>query len=115
MTPVYFALDLSDAPDAISAYKAWHAPGAVPAAVTQSIRDAGIDALEIFLVGNRLIMVLIPGPNFDAAKKAAADATNPAVQAWEDLMWTFQRALPFAGPGEKWMRMERIYALSEQA
>jgi L-rhamnose mutarotase len=29
-------------------------------------------------------------------------------------MWRFQQALPFAAPGQKWVPMQRIYALSEQ-
>jgi len=111
---LYFALDLMDDPALIERYKAWHAPGAVPAAINRSIREAGVEALEIFLVGNRLVMALTPGPDFDAARKAAADAENPDVQAWETLMWTFQQALPFAKPGEKWLQMDRIYALSAQ-
>ena len=111
---LYFALDLKDDPVLIERYTAWHAPGAVPAAINRSIRDAGIDKLEIFRVGNRLVMALTPGPDFDAAKKAAADAADPDVQAWEALMWTFQQALPFADPGEKWLPMHRIYALSAQ-
>ena len=112
---LYFALDLKDDAALIERYKAWHAPGQVPAAINRSIRDAGIEALEIFLVGNRMVMALTPGPGFDAAKKAAADAADPDVQAWEDLMWTFQQALPFAKPGEKWLPMQRIYALSAQS
>jgi L-rhamnose mutarotase len=111
---LYFALDLKDDAALIERYKAWHAPGAVPAAITRSIRDAGIESLEIFLVGNRMMMALTPGPAFDGARKAAADAADPDVQAWEDLMWTFQQALPFAKPGDKWLPMQRIFALSEQ-
>ena len=111
---LYFALDLKDDPALIERYKAWHAPGQVPAAINRSIRGAGIEALEIFLVGNRMVMALTLGPEFDAAKKAAADAADPDVQAWEELMWTFQQALPFAKPGEKWLPMQRIYALNEQ-
>jgi len=111
---LYYALDLKDNADLIERYKAWHAPGAVPPAVNRSIREAGIESLEIFLVGNRMMMALTPGPAFDPAKKAAADAANPDVQAWEELMWTFQQALPFAEPGAKWLQMQRIYALSEQ-
>jgi L-rhamnose mutarotase len=111
---LYFALDLKDDPALIERYKAWHAPGQVPAAVSRSIRAAGIAALEIFLVGNRMVMALTPGPGFDAVTKAAADAVDPEVQAWEELMWTFQQALPFAKSGEKWLPMHRIYALSEQ-
>ena len=112
--PLYFALDLKDDAALIERYKAWHAPGQVPAAINRSIREAGIAALEIFLVGNRMVMALTPGPDFDAAKKAAADAADPDVQAWETLMWDFQQALPFAQPGEKWLPMQRIYALSDQ-
>ncbi len=111
---LYFALDLKDDAALIERYKAWHAPGAVPAAINRSIRQAGIEKLEIFLVGNRMVMALTPGPDFDAAKKAAADAADPDVQAWEELMWTFQQALPFAQPGEKWLPMQKIYALSAQ-
>ncbi len=112
--PLIYCLDLKDDPDTIAGYRKWHAPGAVPVAVNRSIRDAGIDALEIFLAGNRLVMLLTPGPGFDPVKKAAADAASPDVQAWETLMWDFQQALPFAAPDQKWVAMEKIYALSDQ-
>ena len=109
-----YVLDLKDDPALIERYKQWHAPGQVPVAVNESIRSAGIEALEIYLVGNRMVMLLTPGPNFDPVAKAAADAASEDVQAWETLMWTFQQALPFARPGEKWLPMERIYSLAKQ-
>jgi L-rhamnose mutarotase len=34
------------------------------------------------------------------------------VQKWEALMWTFQRALPWAAPGQKWVPMEVIFSLT---
>ena len=49
-------------------------------------------------------------PAFSFEAKGAADAANPKVQEWERLMWTYQRALPWAKPGEKWVLMDRIYA-----
>lgn len=113
--PLIYCLDLKDDPETIAGYRKWHAPGAVPVAINRSIRDAGIEALEIFLAGNRLVMLLTPGPDFDPASKARADAANPDVQAWEKLMWDFQQTLPFAKPGQKWVEMEKIYALSEQS
>jgi L-rhamnose mutarotase len=113
-TKLYYALDLKNDPELIAKYRAWHAPGAVPAAINKSIRDAGIDELEIFLAGNRMFMILTPGPRFDPAAKAAADAASPAVREWETLMWQFQQPLPFAAPGEKWVLLENIYSLSEQ-
>ncbi len=33
------------------------------------------------------------------------------VQEWEELMWKFQKPLPQAKRGEKWLRMERIFKL----
>ena len=110
-----YALDLKDDPALIDRYKQWHAPGQAPVAINESIRKAGIEALEIYLVGNRMIMILTPGPDFDPVAKAAADAASVEVQKWETLMWDFQQALPFAAPGQKWLPMERIYSLAEQA
>ena len=114
MEKLCYALDLKDDHDLIARYKHWHAAGHVPAAINASIRSAGIDALEIYLVGNRMFMILTPGPDFDPVAKTAADAANPEVQKWEDLMWDFQQALPFAPAGEKWQLMERIYSLADQ-
>ena len=36
---------------------------------------------------------------------------DPKVQEWERLMWTFQQSPPFAKPGEKWVLMDKIFAL----
>jgi L-rhamnose mutarotase len=110
-----YALDLKDDPALIDRYRQWHAPGQVPAAISDSIRKAGIEALEIYLVGNRMFMILTPGADFDPVAKAEADAASEEVQKWETLMWDFQQALPFAAPGQKWLPMERIYSLAEQA
>lgn len=109
-----FALDLTDDPELIERYRHWHRPDGPPPAVTRSIREAGILELEIWLTGPRLFMIMEVGPDFSAERKAATDAADPDVQAWERLMWEFQRPLPWAPPGAKWVAMDRIYALSEQ-
>lgn len=114
MEKLCYALDLKDDAGLIDRYKQWHAAGQVPVAINASIRNAGIAALEIYLVGNRMFMILTPGPDFDPVAKAAADAASPDVQDWETLMWQFQQALPFAPAGEKWQLMERIYSLADQ-
>lgn len=108
-----FALDLKDDSALIKAYKAYHAPGKVWPAIKDSIRSAGIVDMEIYLCGNRLFMIMEVDESFDPIAKAAMDAANPKVQEWENLMWTFQQALPWAKEGEKWMMMEQIFKLDQ--
>jgi L-rhamnose mutarotase len=56
-------------------------------------------------------MIMEVNESFSPEKKAKADEQDPKVQAWEQLMWGFQQALPEAKPGEKWLPMERIFKL----
>lgn len=107
-------LDLEDDAAAIARYEAWHAAGALPPAIGRSIRAAGVVAMEIYRAGTRLVMVMETAEGFDPAAKAAADAADPDVQAWESLMETVQHPIPGAAPGEKWMAAARIFTLSEQ-
>lgn len=116
-TRMCFAVDLRDDPEVIARYKRLHAPGAPPAGVTRSLRDAGIVVLEIYLIGNRLFMIMDVEARYSAEAKQRADANNADVQAWNELMDTLQQALPFAEPGVnagQWRRMECIYTLSAQ-
>ena len=104
------ALDLIPDPSLIADYEAYHR--AVWPEITASIREAGIERLEIYRVEQRLFMILEANDAFSFEKKAQADALNPKVQEWEALMWRYQKALPSAKPGEKWVLMERIFAFS---
>lgn len=108
-------IDLADDAQAIAQYEAWHAAGAVPSAISASIRGAGIEAMEIYRTGNRLVMVMETTADFDPERKAAADAADPAVQAWEAKMDGVQRPLPWALDGSKWTPAELIYSLADQA
>jgi L-rhamnose mutarotase len=107
-------LDLKDDADLIAAYEAHHARGAVPDAIVRSIREAGIEAMDIYRSGNRLVMVMETAVDFDPEAKAKADASDPAVIAWEEAMDRYQQRLPWAPPGAKWIEATRIFALSEQ-
>jgi L-rhamnose mutarotase len=103
------ALDLNDDPALIEEYKQHHR--AVWPEINQSNLSAGIQQMEIYLLGNRLFMIMETDDNFSFEAKGAADAANPVVQRWEELMWKFQKPLPLARPGEKWMLMDKIFSL----
>ncbi|MFA0922354.1 L-fucose mutarotase [Xanthomonas fragariae] len=113
MRRLCYVLDLHDDPQLIAEYERWHQPTEVWPEVVASLRKAGILALEIFRSGDRLVMLMEVGAGYDPAAKAARDASDPRIQAWEDLMWRFQKPLPGSAPGEKWREAERIFALSE--
>ena len=104
-------LDLKDDPKLIAEYKRYHKK--IWPEITGSIKDAGVLDLEIYLRGTRMFMILEVDEGFSFEKKAAADRKNPKVQEWENLMWKFQKALPEAQPGEKWLPMERIFVLEK--
>jgi L-rhamnose mutarotase len=104
-----FALDLKDDPALIAEYRKYHEK--IWPEVTQSLKDSGIEDLEIYLVGTRMFMIMEVNESFSFERKAKADQQNPKVQAWEQLMWRFQQALPDAEPDEKWRHMERIFKL----
>ncbi len=107
----YLTLDLKDDPVLIAEYDRLHER--LRPEIEQSIREAGITDMEIYRVGNRLFMVMDTSNAFSFAAKAAADAANPAVQEWENHVWQYQQALPFAKPGEKWVLMNQIFALNK--
>jgi L-rhamnose mutarotase len=46
------ALDLVEDAQLIAEYEAWHQPGRTPAPIIRSIRDAGIQNMEIYRAGN---------------------------------------------------------------
>lgn len=107
-----FACDLKDDAELMKLYKAHHAPGKVWSEILASIKEAGILDMEIYLVGNRMFMIMEVDENYSAERKSSMDLANPKVQEWEELMWTFQQALPWSKPGEKWVSMERIFKLA---
>jgi len=103
------ALDLKDDPALITEYEEYHRnvwPG-----IIKSIKDSGIEVLDIYRTGNRMFMIIEANTDFSFEKKSAADIADPTVQEWEALMWKFQQALPWAKPGEKWIVMDKIFQL----
>ena len=102
-------LDLKDDPRLIAEYKRYHEK--IWPEITESIKNSGIEDLEIYLLGTRMFMIMEVNDSFTFGKKEKADKNNPKVQEWEKLMWKFQNPLSQARPGEKWLLMERIFKL----
>jgi L-rhamnose mutarotase len=112
MQRLYFALDLDSDSAAIAEYENWHRPGRIWPEIVAQLRAAGIHELEIFRCGNRLVMVK-QVPDGLRAQDQALHGDEARMEEWEQLMWQFQRPLPFADAGEKWVPMTRIFSLRD--
>lgn len=113
MQRLYFALDLKDDPALIESYEKWHRPERIWPEVVDFLRASGIEQIEIFRCGNRLVMAMEVPETFSATAHVVRANADKSLSAWEELMWKFQQALPFAAPGEKWVPMARIFSLKE--
>ncbi|RYZ98302.1 MAG: L-rhamnose mutarotase [Sphingobacteriaceae bacterium] len=104
-----FTLDLKNDTALIAEYEKWHHQ--VWPEILDSIKDSGIESMQIYLIDTRLFMIMETDELFSFEKKAAMDAGNPKVQEWETLMLKFQQPLPGSAPGEKWVLMNKIFEL----
>jgi L-rhamnose mutarotase len=103
------ALDLINDPNLIAKYEVYHQE--VWPEILKSIKDSGIQHMEIYRTGNRLFMIMETSDEFSFERKATMDMNNSKVLQWEELMWKYQQALPHARPGEKWVLMNKIFEL----
>ena len=103
------ALDLKNDAVLIAEYEEYHR--AVWPEIIKSIKEAGIEQMEIYITNNRLFMIMEVNDDFSFEKKAISDAADDKVQQWEQLMWKYQQSLPMSKPGEKWILMKKIFEI----
>lgn len=111
MKRYYLTLDLKNDPELIRQYEEHHKK--VSPEIVRSIRDSGIDNMQIYRFENRLFMIMEVNDNFSFEKKQKADSENAKVQEWEKLMWKYQQPLPGSSEGEKWKLMDNIFELTD--
>jgi L-rhamnose mutarotase len=102
-------LDLRPDPELIVEYINLHRIGRPE--IHQSIRESGVQAMEIYYLDGRLFMIMDTSDDFTFERKAALDLANPAVQEWEKLMSRFQDVNSGSNPTKRWMLMENIFNL----
>jgi len=103
--------DLVDDPAAVASYRQHHRD--VWPEVVDSLRRAGVERLDIHVLGRRLVMIVELRDGLDLTRAFAAHvASSPRVAEWERLMKALQQPVPGAPPGEWWTAMEPLFTLN---
>src|SRR5207302_1058665 len=93
MTRYVLTVNLKNDPAAIEAYRDYHRR--VWPEVLQSLRDVGVEAMDIYLLGRRAVMIVEMTDGLDYRRAFAAHASsNPRVAEWERLMKSLQEPSP---------------------
>jgi L-rhamnose mutarotase len=95
----------------IEEYKKAHVAGAVWPEITKGMRDVGIVDMEIYILGNRLFMIMETTVDFDHDTAMNELAHKPKQSEWESHVSKFQNTTANATADEKWQLMECIYKM----
>lgn len=102
-------LDLVDNPEAIEKYEEAHR--SVWPEITDGIKAVGITRMDIYRLGNRMVMVLEMPDDVDRDAAMARLATLPRQAEWEEFVGRFQQCEPGSTSAGKWKEMTRIFRL----
>ncbi|MBQ2181544.1 MAG: L-rhamnose mutarotase [Bacteroidaceae bacterium] len=104
-------MNLKDNPELIAEYRKRHSQEYSWKEIREGIKQVGILEMEIYILGNRLFMIVETPLDFDWDSAMARLATLPRQQEWEDYMSIFQDCEQGATATEKWQMMERMFYL----
>lgn len=107
-------MDLKNDPELIAEYVKRHSQAEAWPEIRAGIREVGILEMEIYILGNRLFMIVETPLDFDWDSAMERLATLPRQQEWEDFMAIFQNCQEGDTANEKWKMMERMFYLYEE-
>ena len=113
MTRYVLTVNVKDDPAAIQTYRDYHRR--VWPEVLESLREVGVERMDIHMLGRRLVMILQLTDGRDFRRAFATHmASSPRVAEWERLMKSLQEPSPDAPAGEWWAVMEPVFHLEAQ-
>ena len=104
---------LKDEPALIARYRQAHSREESWREILDGIREVGILEMEVYLVGNTIVMVVETPLDFEWDDAMSRLATLPRQAEWEEFVAQFQQCDETATSDEKWTMMERIFHLYE--
>ena len=104
-------MDLKADNELIRRYREAHDPQHFWAEIHDGICSVGILEMEIYILGNRLVMIVDAPVDFDWDSAMARLATLPRQAEWEAFVAQFQQCSAEATSDEIWQMMERMFCL----
>ena len=104
-------MEISDDPELMAEYRKSHSEEYNWKEIRDGIRQVGILAMEIYLIGNHLTMIVDPPADFNWQESMDRLAKLPRQAEWEAFVSRFQNCSPDVRSDEKWKPMERIFRL----
>lgn len=104
-------MELKDDDALIRQYRQAHDKAHFWDEIEEGIRAVGILEMEIYILGNRLVMIVDAPADFDWDSAMARLATLPRQDEWERHVAAFQDCAAEATSDQKWQMMERMFHL----
>lgn len=95
----------------IDDYRHAHSEGVIWKEVIDGIRQVGILEMEIYILDNKLFMIVGTPLDFNWDEAMERLAKLPRQQEWETFMSRFQDCSAEATADEKWQMMDRMFHL----
>lgn len=92
-------------------YIKWHSEEYNWPEVREGIRAVGILEMEIYILGNMLVMIVDAPADFNWDEAMNRLATLPRQAEWEAFVSQFQGCSAEATSDEKWQMMDRMFRL----
>ena len=114
MSRYVLTVNVKNDPGIVQTYREYHRE--VWPEVLASLRLAGVDRMDIYMLGRQLVMVvdMQGGLDYRVAFEKHASSSERVIE-WERLMKSLQEQPAEARPGEWWALMEPVFHLDQSA
>ena len=104
-------LEIENNPELIRLYRECHSAAKHWKEIRDGIREVGILEMELYIVDNRVIMIVETPLDFDWDTAMEHLAGLPRQAEWEEFVSQFQGCSPEETSNQKWTMMERMFNL----
>lgn len=108
-----FTLDLRSDSSLIRQYRYLHTPEGIWPEIPAGIRQAGCRDMEIYLLDNRMFLIVEIDRGASLDRVWTAMGNQPRQDEWAAFVRQFQQAVPDSSPEISWKLMEPVFDLDQ--